>query len=327
MSARSCSENRPSLRHRQVDRRAGRVRRERRGRFPPDARRYRVVLRILVHQAERVVVLAIEIEQASGAVFVPVRHVESVWQRDPSRKRGVDVDGDSFAGMEVQRRSTGDVHAGSAARCVRRQSVRQRFAPPALGMRPRTRAGVRLRPHGRAPLRASAGSAMAATESRRAIVRTRSAPLPRGAGLPQGRGMSGDRVGGHSRALPRGPLERMAGPKDANPPGGSCRCEGRRPVSPPAVDRRPPARVHSRSFWLARSWTVEGRADAIGPVHRASRNRRSIATGGDTVFPSADPSGAPTRRRTSRPGARAEVSVFSKSDNRVVDFRINDQFD
>jgi len=69
------------------------------------------VLCILVHQAEGVVVLAVEIQQARGAVFVPVRHVEPVWQGDPSRERGVDVDRHPLAGVEVQRSSTGDVHA------------------------------------------------------------------------------------------------------------------------------------------------------------------------------------------------------------------------
>ena len=39
---------------------------------------YGVLLRVLVHQAGRVVVLAIGTDQASRTVFVPVRHVEPV---------------------------------------------------------------------------------------------------------------------------------------------------------------------------------------------------------------------------------------------------------
>jgi hypothetical protein len=49
--------------------------------------------------------------RASGTVFVPVRHVEPVRQGDPSRERGVNLDRDPLAGVEVQRSSTGDVHA------------------------------------------------------------------------------------------------------------------------------------------------------------------------------------------------------------------------
>jgi len=68
----------PELTHRQVDRRQDAYV-ENAGVDSLQSKRYRVILRILVHQAERVVVLAIEIEQASRTVFVPVRHVESVW--------------------------------------------------------------------------------------------------------------------------------------------------------------------------------------------------------------------------------------------------------
>src|SRR5439155_560716 len=72
--------------------------------------RYRILVGVLVQQPERVVELAVEVQQARGPVGVAIRDFQILRQCDAMRKGGIDVPGDPLPGIQVQRRAAGDVH-------------------------------------------------------------------------------------------------------------------------------------------------------------------------------------------------------------------------
>lgn len=63
-----------------------------------------------MQQRERAAVLAVEVQQASGAVCIAPGDLQILRQGDAMREGGVDIPGDSLARVEVQRRAAGDEH-------------------------------------------------------------------------------------------------------------------------------------------------------------------------------------------------------------------------
>ena len=63
-----------------------------------------------VEQAEGVVVLSVEVQQARLPVCVPVRHLQVIGQDHAVREHRVDVLRNPRAGVEMERGPTGHVH-------------------------------------------------------------------------------------------------------------------------------------------------------------------------------------------------------------------------
>jgi len=115
MSSWSWLENRPSLltasRAPRADGLAGRWNRRPRARAPPNLRKRPRA------GARACRCIGGQSTEDAQPVGVAIRDFQILRQCDALRESGVDIPGDSFPGVQVQRRSAGDVHAHGSARC------------------------------------------------------------------------------------------------------------------------------------------------------------------------------------------------------------------